>query len=266
MPRSFYVKVTGSGRPVIFIPTFACSGKVWEGTVAHLGPHVQAHVLTLAGFAGRPPSGESPLLDHVRDDLVRYIRDRKLVKPVIVGHGLGGFLAYELAATEPYLLGGALVIDGLPFFGGFGADFPANELKVRAQILHDQVAGFGQREFQGWLVGVYESMFSTAALRDATLELATESTPGAVADVLFTLLTTDLRPTLPGITVPFVIIASDGVSLKEQGDVDATWHQQVGSLPRHTLTIYRGVRHFVQLEEPARFQAALDAFLATIPM
>src|SRR5205809_1000053 len=69
-PTSFTVKVSGHGRPVIFIPGLTCDGSVWDETVAHLGGKVEAHVLSLAGFGGTPPI-DQPLLPTVRDELVQ---------------------------------------------------------------------------------------------------------------------------------------------------------------------------------------------------
>ena len=51
-PTAFTAKVTGEGRPIIFIPGLACPGEMWDETVELLGDGIQAHVLTLAGFAG----------------------------------------------------------------------------------------------------------------------------------------------------------------------------------------------------------------------
>src|SRR5690348_11699876 len=75
-PKSFVAKVTGSGRPVIFIPGLGCPGEMFDDTVARLGPGVEAHVLTLAGFAGQKPT-KPPLAATVRRELVRYIRAHK---------------------------------------------------------------------------------------------------------------------------------------------------------------------------------------------
>ena len=50
--KSFEVKVTGKGKPIILIPGYSCSGEVWNETVDHLKDHYQLHTLTLAGFGG----------------------------------------------------------------------------------------------------------------------------------------------------------------------------------------------------------------------
>src|SRR5258706_16423990 len=51
-PTSFTVDVQGKGRPVIFIPGLGCPRAMWKDVIAKLGDGVQAHVLTLPGFAG----------------------------------------------------------------------------------------------------------------------------------------------------------------------------------------------------------------------
>ena len=70
--RSFTVRVSGRGRPIILIPGLSSSGETWKGVVAHLQDRYACHVLTLAGFAGEPPV-EPPLLSRVREDLAAYI-------------------------------------------------------------------------------------------------------------------------------------------------------------------------------------------------
>ena len=111
----FAVKVTGTGKPMILIPGLSCSGEVWDGTVAHFKDRFECHVLTLAGFAGQPPlKGDGPFADAVVKGIAKYARDKKLDKPAILGHSLGGYLAFRLAATEPDFVGPVIAVDGFP--------------------------------------------------------------------------------------------------------------------------------------------------------
>ncbi len=110
-PTAFTVKVTGTGRPIIFIPGLSCGGDVWDAAVAHFKDHYQCHVLTLAGFAGQPPI-HGPFLGNVITDLQKYIRDQKLDHPIIIGHSLGALLAYSLAASTPTKVGPNLAVEG----------------------------------------------------------------------------------------------------------------------------------------------------------
>jgi N-formylmaleamate deformylase len=105
----FAVTVRGEGPPMILIPGLACAGAVWNDTVKRFEKQFQRHVLTLAGFAGEP-ARPGPFLDAVRDGILRYIRNKKLVRPVIIGHSLGGFLAYELGIVAPEVVGPLIAV------------------------------------------------------------------------------------------------------------------------------------------------------------
>jgi len=71
-------------------------------------------MLTLAGFAGQKAI-DAPILSNERDAILRYIREKKLNKPVIVGHSLGAILAYAMASTEPEAIGPIVAVDGVPY-------------------------------------------------------------------------------------------------------------------------------------------------------
>ena len=66
---------------MILIPGLQCSGAVWNEAVVFYSDKYQVHVLTIAGFAGEPAIPGLPL-STVRDDLLRYIRENKLIIPL----------------------------------------------------------------------------------------------------------------------------------------------------------------------------------------
>ncbi len=90
----FTVEVSGRGRPMLLIPGLTSGGDVWTATVAEFAKDHEVHVFTLAGFAGVAPiATDTGWLRLQRDAIAGYIRERRLEKPVIVGHSLGGMLA-----------------------------------------------------------------------------------------------------------------------------------------------------------------------------
>ncbi len=118
---AFQVKVSGhgpQGQSMILIPGLSSAGETYDSTVARYKDRYECHVLTLAGFVGVPPlpaAAQSTMLDTVRDSVAAYIRDKKLNKPVIVGHSLGGFLALSIASKYPDLVGPLVILDSYPF-------------------------------------------------------------------------------------------------------------------------------------------------------
>ncbi len=81
---SFGPRIIGRGRPMILIPGLKGSADTYYDIVDHYKSRYKCYVITLAGFAGQPPSGvHDHLLLKQRDDIIRFIVDNHLHKPVL---------------------------------------------------------------------------------------------------------------------------------------------------------------------------------------
>ena len=265
-PTAFSVKVSGSGRPVLFIPGFPCSGNVWDATVAHLGGKVQAHVLTLAGFAGEPaPADLTQVLPVVHAQIVEYIRANKLAKPIVIGHSMGGFLALWLASTKSADLGGVIDVDGLPFFAAI-IDPKATEATAApaAKAQGDELAAMTQAQFAAHMQTFLGRGITDAAVAARVVADAGTSDPKLAAVAFREMLGKDLRPGLANITTKVTVIAASdqGPDVSRAG-LEAAWHAQIDAIPGVELKFVDGAKHFVMLDQPAAFFALLDAALAS---
>lgn len=249
VPRSFTVKVTGHGRPVIFIPGLGCPGSVWDDTVARLeaagGPGIEAHVITIAGFAGVPPI-KPPLVATVRRDLVRYISAHQLDSPILVGHSLGGYLAYWVAATAPDQIGGAIVVDAGPSFG--------DDVET-ARALRNTWAQAGDDELPDMVRAAYTSMVRDPKRIEPFIPAITRSDREAMGNAIYELVTTDLSSLLPKIRAPVLLVLSDG-GLKDR------YRQQAGPVPHLQVVVVPHTGHFVMLDDPDGFVKLVEKFLA----
>jgi pimeloyl-ACP methyl ester carboxylesterase len=251
-PTAFTVEVHGHGRPVIFIAGLGCPGGLWRDTVAHL-TGVESHVLTLAGFAGQPAI-DGPLVATTRRELARYVRDRKLDRPVVVGHSLGGFVAYWLAATEPDLIGPTIIVDSGAALGSGDHDTDeATARQLRAMWRDASDAQFAQQVHD-----IFGPMAARPERLAPLLDDVARSDRRALGDAIYEQFTTDLRPLLAGIRAPVLVVLADG-GLQDNLRAQAT------SVPDHTVVVVPGAKHFVMLDDPDRFFSAIDGFLATHP-
>jgi N-formylmaleamate deformylase len=244
-PRSFHDAVTGKGRPVIFIPGLGCPGAVFDDVVAHLDGKVEAHVLTLAGFAGEKPT-KPPLAAAVRKDLVRYIRSHRLDHPIIVGHSMGGFIAYWLAATAPDLIGGVIVIDAGPALGD-------NDPET-AHTLRNMWAQAGDDELVDQVRVAYSSMTTNPKRMEPYLPAIAKSDRHAIGDAIYELVTTDLRDKVAAIKAPFLLVLADG-------GLQGMYKTMVKPIADKKVVVVPKTRHFVWLDDPDAFDAILDQFL-----
>jgi pimeloyl-ACP methyl ester carboxylesterase len=247
-PHSFVAHVTGEGRPVIFIPGLGCPGEVWDDTVAHLDG-VEAHVLTLAGFAGRKPI-KPPLAATVRKELVRYIRAHKLRNPILVGHSMGGFIAYWVAETAPQLIGGVIVVDAGPAL----AD---TDLET-AHTLRNAWAQAGDDELPDQVKAAYSAMTNDPKRIAPFLDAITRSDRQTMGDAIFELVRTDLRDQLGKINAPLLLVLADG-------GYQQMYRAQVEPVPDHEVLVIPHTRHFVMFDAPDAFVKAIAKFLAVHP-
>lgn len=247
-PVAFHVEVKGHGRPVIFIPGLGCPGEVWDDTVAHLGDDYESHVLTLSGFAGQDAIGE-PLSAAVRRDLTRYIRSRHLRDPIIVGHSMGGFIAYWIASYHPELVGPVIVVDAGPALSGDLDE--AKALRAKWKYASDE-------EFTAGMRAAFMSMSSVARKMAPVADAVIRSDRRAIGDAIYEMITTDLTDKVKDITAPVLVIAADG-------GFQQRIRAQIETIPDHEMIVLPHTRHFVMYDDPEGFYRAIDKFLGGHP-
>jgi N-formylmaleamate deformylase len=261
-PAAFSVRVAGNGRAMILIPGLASPGEVWDSTVEHYQSRYRCHVLTLAGFAGQPPIQE-PLIETTRKQLANYIRANKLVHPVIIGHSLGGFLALELAATEPDLVGPVISVDGLPFLPAvFNPAATAESASKQAEGLRASVAKQSADQFAAQNRRSLTAMITKPEDVDRMAEAGRKSDPRTVGNAMADLMSTDLRPMMSKIRVPVLLIGAGGaVPAAMHSRLSAAYEAQITSIPNHRFVLAEKARHFVMLDDPQFFFATVDTLL-----
>ena len=243
-PVAFSARVTGRGRPVIFIPGLGCPGEVWDDTVAHLGDDYEAHVLTLSGFAGRDPIDE-PLSAAVRRDLTRYIRSRHLRDPIIVGHSMGGFIVYWIASYHPELVGPVIVVDAGPALSGDLDE--ARALRARWKHASDE-------EFAEGMRAAFMSMTAVPKKMAPVIDTVIRSDRRSIGNAIYEMITTDLTDKVKDITAPVLVIAADG-------GFQHRIRSQIETIPDHAMIVLPHTHHFVMYDDPGGFYKAIDRFL-----
>lgn len=263
---AFTVKVSGQGTPVILIPGLASAGSTWDGTVSHLSAHYQCHQLTLAGFAGVPPI-DQPLMATARDQIVAYIRDQHLERPVIVGHSLGGTLALDLAARNPELVGPVVIVDALPFLAG--AWFQTDSMAAAQPGIAQMKAGMEGMPAAQWATmtksgASTNGMATKPADQQTLIAWGLASDQKTVTEAMIELVSMDLRTELKNIQTPVLVIGT-WVGLKNYGateeTVTAEFHKQYAGVKDLHFVMAEQARHFVMWDDPSWFYAQVDEFL-----
>jgi pimeloyl-ACP methyl ester carboxylesterase len=243
-PRAFGVERSGEGPPMIFIPGLGSPGEVWTETVQHLEDRYECHVLTLSGFAGRPPIAE-PLSAAVRRALTRYIRSRRLERPIIVGHSMGGFIALWLAVSFPENIGAVIIVDAGPALSG--------DLE-EAKLLRSRWVDASDEEFARQARYMYSGMASDPKRLEAISTLAAKSDRRTIGDAIYEMMITNLTDRMSEIRAPALFVLADG-------PFQHRIRKQVEDVSDKEIIVVPRARHFVMNDAPKQFFEIVDAFL-----
>jgi pimeloyl-ACP methyl ester carboxylesterase len=247
--KEFRVSTKGEGPPVLLIPGFTCTEKVWEDTIAELSKSYECHVFTLAGFGDVEPIA-FPWLPKIKDALLRYINDKKLVKPVVIGHSLGGTLALWLATEKETWFKKLILVDALPSVGAlmmpdFNSETIAYDNPYSKNILEMDEENF---------LAMAKQMASFMALNPEVhwqltnwiLKCDRKTYVHGYTD----LLKVDLRDAISKINIPVTILASTHPN-KEM--MKLQYDKQFEKLPHKNILYANNSAHFIMYDQPEWF-------------
>ncbi len=259
----FSDEVTGEGPDLIFIPGLASSRDTWKATAARLKARYRLHLIQVAGFAGEPARANAAgdVVVPTAEAIDAYLVEWHLTPAVVVGHSLGGTIALYLAERHGDHLKKAMLVDSLPFFGTLmgGPQATAESMKPAA----DKVRAAKDR----MTPAQYDEM--TKSMATAPADLAMVKAWGAASDktvlarALADDMTLDLRPDLAKVTTPITLLHPDYTALgTPPGVMDRVYKGAYAAAPGVKVVEIAPSLHFIMLDQPAKFDAALDAFLA----
>lgn len=262
-----HVRVEGQGPDLIFIPGLTSSPEIWQGAVDHLGGRYRVHRIHVNGFAGAEAGANAtgPVAAPVAEEIARYIREQGLNKPAVVGHSMGGTIGMMLAARHPDLVGKLMVVDMIPFMGAmFGAPgATAESVAPVADQVYAGMANSPRAAYDAQATASINGMINTEARRAEALEHMRESDQKVAASAFRELIVTDLRPELSRITAPVEVLYVKFNDARMTPEItDGIYRMSFATLPSAQLKRIDDSAHFIMWDQPDRFNAELDAFLA----
>lgn len=262
----FTVEVRGSGPDVILIPGLASSREVWTATADRLDDTHRVHLVQVNGFAGAPAganAGDGPIVAPLAEDLARYIAARRLDRPAVIGHSLGGETGLMLAARHPERVGRVLVVDALPFYSLlFGPQATPETARPYADRARDSMLAMTPEQHAAAQPAIMAGLVLNPAARERQARDGVASDRSVVARAVHELMTTDLRPELARNAVPITVLyAYDPTTGASAEMFERLWTGAYAGLPNVRLHRIDGARHFIMDDQPDRFVEAVAAFL-----
>jgi pimeloyl-ACP methyl ester carboxylesterase len=266
-PTRFSVIVEGSGPDLILIPGLTSSRHVFDQAVAGLGGRYRVHRIQVAGFGGEPArgNGSGPVLGPVVEEIHAYIAANHLRHPMVAGHSVGGLMTLMLAQRHPEDVSRALIVDALPFYGMLmGPQATPENLAPQVAPMRDSIAAMSDEAWRAQQTATATRLASTPQGQAELVADSMASDRGVVARALYEDATTDMRPVLPQIRTPLTVAYAVNPFATE-ATYGALMHSGYATAPNVRLIAVEPSYHFIMLDQPARFQQILDAFLRGDP-
>jgi pimeloyl-ACP methyl ester carboxylesterase len=264
--RRITVETRGNGPDLILIPGLASTADVWRGTAARLAGRRRLHLVSVRGFGdlAAEENAGGAIMAAVSAEVRRYIAELGLGRPAIIGHSMGGQLGLRIAADAGSRVSRLMVVDSSPFFAALinaeatiGDVEPIARLAYQAvQFLGDEALASRGRDMRLELGGATDALFGTLGWQGGDRRVLAQS--------LYEVMTVDLRPRLRDITAPVTVVygwSADQASPRSR--TDGLFRGAYSRLKRPaTFERIEGAEHMVMIDQPGRFLAAVDRFLA----
>ena len=259
------IETTGKGTPVILIPGLSSPRAVWDGVAPEVGKGHRVILVQVNGFGGDEPGAntQAGVLDGVVADLDSYITKNKLKGAAVVGHSMGGLVGLMLAKAHPDDVGKLMVVDSLPYIGDiFVPGATVAQVEPQAKTMRDtQVASYGKPADDAAATATANGLALKPDSRAKVVAWVKQADPRVSGEAMYEDMTTDLRPDMAAITTPITLVYPWSAQLPKDR-ADAFYKAEYAKAPHVTFVPISDSAHFVMLDQPAAFQAALDAFLA----
>ncbi len=256
-------EVTGSGPDLVLVPGLGSSPAVWDGVKDSLARDYRLHLVHVAGFAGRAAEGDpTTIIERTKAEIIRHLDCQQVQSAAYAGHSMGGFLGLTLAADHPDRIARVVVVDSLPFFplifdpaATVERATPQAEATLATLLAQDDATfAAGQR------MGV-QSLVRNPAHHAQVVNWSLSSDRPSFAGAINALMTTDLRPRLGDIAAPVTVIAAVN-AFAPRSRVDPLYAAAYTGLKGAKIVLIDDSFHFIMLDQPVAFEAALRAGLA----
>lgn len=230
-----HYEVFGRGRPVVFIHGWLGSWRYWVPTMEELSVRQRAYALDLWGFGDSDKAGVHYNVDAYVKLVKGFLEKLGVVHPTLVGHALGGVVALKFAAENPGWVDQVMAVN-VPLIG---------------DAIHRPLASFS---------GNNDALVKLASRRAKFSEVEMEvrkTDVSAVTSTINSALEDDLRPVLPPLTIPVLLVYGGNDPFIKSPE--ASWLRYCDDNVR--AISLDGAQHFPMLEEQNKFSRLLKEFL-----
>jgi 3-oxoadipate enol-lactonase len=239
--------------PLVFLHGIGGAARAWRGQLTAFSDRYRAIAWDMPGYGGSAPL-QSVSIPALAGALKDFLHQVGAVKPILVGHSIGGMIVQQLLVHDPIIAEYVVLAQTSPAFGRPDGDWQKEFLDARlgpldrgetlaslaAKLVADLVGDHADPD------GIELACECMASIPEASYRAA-----------MMSMLGFDLRKSLEQIRIPTLVVSGT----KDKNAPAPMVKKMASFIPNATYVELEGVGHLVALEQPAEFNAVLDDFL-----
>ena len=256
--RVHYESYGAGGEALVFIHGWACDLTFWRGQEAlYDHPDRRALLIDLPGHGASDKPHRPYPIEFFARAVEAVMRDAQVERAVLIGHSLGGPIAYAFLREFPEKAAALVLVDAFVSRHMAGpADRAATAVHF-AKIARSLQGAAGERNFAERVESCFTPQTPPALRAEIRAKMA--ATPKYVRIAALSSISS-LRPPPDDETFDLPAIA---IQAAEPG-TQARFELMRSIFPRLQLNSWEGAGHFLMLEDPQRFNAEIEQFLAVL--
>ncbi|HLG80023.1 MAG TPA: alpha/beta hydrolase [Bradyrhizobium sp.] len=239
--------------PLVFLHGIGGAARAWRSQLETYCNRYRAIAWDMPGYGGSLPLTRVSIAT-LAEALQDFLHDIAAVKPILVGHSIGGMIVQQWLVNNPHSAGAVVLAQTSPAFGKADGDWQKSFIEARLgpldrgesmaslapglvkELVGDDPDPEGMKTARDCMAGVPEASYRASMLA---------------------LLGFDQRQALKDIKVPTLVLSGT----KDKNAPAPMMAKMASFIPSAQYVELAGAGHLVNLERPKAFEAALHQFL-----
>jgi pimeloyl-ACP methyl ester carboxylesterase len=246
----------GVGPALVMLHGAPSDHRVWQWMLSDLARDHTVVAWDAPGFGESSDIDDSWRAPQFADALAAFVAALGLERPHLVGHSFGTMLALSVFRRHPAVPASLVLVGG---YAGWAGSLPSDEVARRLEMfvgMADLGDEFDARSYPG--------LFSELMAPDRAAELATmmreNIRPATIRAAGYIGAETDLRPMLPTVTVPTLVLHGEADARSPLANADALH----AAIPTSQLVVLPNLGHACVVEDPEACSEQIRQFVSTV--
>lgn len=241
---------------LVFLHGIGGAARSWRHQINAFSDRHRALAWDMPGYGGSAPLAAVSMAA-LADALQEFLDAIGAIKPILVGHSIGGMIVQEWLIKHPLRASAVVLAQTSPAFGKPDGDWQKSFIEARLGPLDrgETMASLAPNLITD-LVGENPDEEGTALARDCMAGVPEASYRAS----MLALLGFDRRHALNEVRVPTLVLSGS----KDRNAPASMMAKMASHIPGARYVELEGVGHLANLERPDAFNSALGQFLKTL--